>query len=221
MAYRHRLVLALSVLLTGLPLTAEAAQIAPNPNPIGSTINVTDPAAVNDLNPFENLGTINLGTTSTIGTLTNNGTLNSSGALTGIGTLINNGILTSTGTIELDAGGITNYGTFTNNSSFARVDVVNHGTLTNNDHIGGHSVENHGTLTNTGVMSWASYQNHGQLTNSGAMGGPGSVFNRAGATLVNLAGGTISYGTLSFNEGTIVNSGTMGTGEGVWKTEAR
>ena len=54
------------IVLIGAPFV-DAAQIAPNPNPDGSTIDIlNDPFAVNNDSPFINGGTINIDSSSTL-----------------------------------------------------------------------------------------------------------------------------------------------------------
>ena len=63
---RRLLSVAASIILTA-PLLVEAAQIAPNPNPAGSTIDIiNDLFAVNNENPYSNGGTINIDSSSTL-----------------------------------------------------------------------------------------------------------------------------------------------------------
>jgi hypothetical protein len=66
-----------AIALASSPLLVQASQITPNPNPSGSTIDIiNDLFAVNTANPFENAGTLNIDSFSTLnnsGTLTNDG----------------------------------------------------------------------------------------------------------------------------------------------------
>src|SRR6267143_1126961 len=102
---KSMIALAASIILTGAPLLVQAAQITPNPNPAGSTLDIiNDPFAVNNATPYSNGGTINIDASSTLtntlgATLKNTigATLNNYGALgsgsgsrlTNVGTLNN------------------------------------------------------------------------------------------------------------------------------------
>src|ERR1700704_3101737 len=113
MSKRSMIAVLASLLLASAPLLVEAAQITPNPNPAGSTIDIiNDPFAANNANPFVNAGTINIQSAST---LTNSGTLinDIGGVLTNLGTLANTGTLTNAGTLT-GFGKLGNTGTLTN-----------------------------------------------------------------------------------------------------------
>src|SRR6267143_4014594 len=86
---KSMIALAASIILTGAPLLVQAAQITPNPNPVGSTLDIiNDPFAVNNDNQFTNAGTININSSSA---LINTGTLNNAGTITNAGDLVNTG----------------------------------------------------------------------------------------------------------------------------------
>lgn len=121
---RSLLSVAASVMLAGASHLVEAAQLTPNPNPPGSTIN--DPSAVNNDNPYYNGGTITIDSRSTqtnsVGGAPNNsdpttfagGMLNNAGTLIKYGslnnqngaTLTNAGMLNNTGSINKSCRGV-------------------------------------------------------------------------------------------------------------------
>ena len=186
-----------SLILIGAPLLLQAAQISPNPNPAGSTLDIiNDPFAVNNANPYNNGGTINIDAASTLtnsvgaslhnfdlttnvgGTLNNTGTLNNlagasinntGGTLNNTGTLNNGGGLTSSqgGSISSGLTTLNNTGTL-NNLAGASISSVT-GTMTNA--VGG-TVNNYG-----GSCFSCSAGTGGLLTNAGTwnnFAGPGS-----------------------------------------------
>src|SRR5882762_3666275 len=110
---KSMIALAASIILIGAPLLVQATQITPNPNPVGSTLDIiNDPFAVNTANPFVNAGTL---------------TIDSLSTLTNFGTLINQvgGTLTNFGTLQghrfTNSGTLINYndlgGSFTNSGT--------------------------------------------------------------------------------------------------------
>lgn len=211
------IVLVAVTLLTGTPLLVEAAQILPTPNTGTITVDTAD--AYNSLNPFENLGDIDItnsgmltntaegslrnGTSySSAGTITNAGTLNNYGSLSShaTSTLINAGLLTNAGTLSTLDGGMTNSEGAT---------LINTGTLTTT----WGSIRNAGTVTNTGTL-WVS---DGTL-NNGATG----VLNNSGVLKITCCFGVLNDGVLNnsatftvsgalffTNSGTLTNTGTF------------
>lgn len=178
---------AVSVVLTGAPLLVDAAQVAPNPNPFGSTIDIiSDPSASNNQNPYLNLGTINIDSASTLtntGTLTNAGTLAEPGILNNAGTLNN----VSGGTLTNDIGGrLNNTGT-----------LISTGTLTNAFF-----------LTNAGTLTATNLENDGIMTNAtgGTMTATSTLTNRFALT----SDGTLTASNM-LNLYAVANNGTMTT----------
>ena len=170
-------------------LLVQAAQITPNPNPSGSTLDISnDPFAVNAANPFTNTGTINI---DLLSTLTNQ----TAGTLLNQGTLTNNGVLINNGGLQNNNSGatLTNAGTLTNNGN-----ITNTGTMTSN-----------GTLTNYGILTLAGQQiNNGTLTNYGSV----SVFNSIlvnNGVLTNTASGSMYSSAGVLNTGLFTNDGTF------------
>lgn len=202
-------------ILAGLPAFAQAEQIAPNPNPLNSTITVDGNAdntsiffnhgvvLINSPGTLNNSGALSNGTLDdNFGALINavGGTLGNSGYLGNFGGLSNSGSLT-------DSGNLTNFGTgtLTNLGTGALVysgllrnegALDNKGNLTSFDAIG--TLDNYGTLTNYGT---------GTLTYGGYLG------NNQGANLDNYGNLTSFgiYGTL-VNDGNLTNYGTLSTG---------
>jgi hypothetical protein len=198
----------------------QAAQITPNPNPSGSTIDIiNDPFAVNNETPYSNGGTINIDTNSTL--------TNSVGA-----GLTNDGVgatLTNAGRIDNYGGlGAGNYATLTNSGTLnnfagASLGSFEGGSLTNA--VGG-TVNNYGAI---GTIFAGSITNAGTLNNfAGSSLGVGGIVNAvlfntgtlnnfAGASLhfsdshlFNSVGGTLNnFGTLGGEESVFVNGGTL------------
>lgn len=209
-----------SIALISTSTFVQAYQIAPNPNPVGNTIVISDADAEN-FTIFDSNGDIVID-----GTLTNVGTLNSNGLLDFNGTLINNGILNSNGPMNSNGSLINNvegtlnnsgwmiyytisdnYGTLNNSGSlftYEGVRLTNYGVLTNNIDgrlINGQSLHNNGILNNYGILNNAGFFDH-----------PGSLINNADGKLTN-------YGTLIngeedgfANNGTLINTGTLENG---------
>src|SRR6266850_2592797 len=229
---KSMIAVAVSIILTGAPHMMQAAQITPNPNPAGSTIDIiNDPFSVNNENPYSNGGTINIDSRSTLtnavgatlnnydllgtgrfSTLTNAGTLNNAGTLSNfdgstltnsVGARLNNYGLLGNGGIST----LTNDGRLNN---FAGATLVTgfFSTLTNT-----------GTLNNFAGASLSDSEGHvvnsvgGRLNNYGlldndfvGLGRPGITLANAG-TLNNVAGATLT-GILN-NTGTLTNAGTL------------
>ena len=194
---------AVSMLLIGVPLLVQAAQITPTPNPAGSTIDiVNDPFAFNMETSYVNSGALNISQGSTLtnntgATLSNNGGL----SVNSTGTLLNNGILNNTGHYTTSfQSTFTNTGTFNNFGMWTEI-----GTFTSSNSI-------YGTVNNYGFIDFnqTNYDNRGILNNFGTI----STYharptNSAGATLNN-------YGLISFDQGTISNAGTLNN-FGTWR----
>jgi hypothetical protein len=189
------LLLLISIIHHIAPLLVEAAQIVPNPNPIGSTIDIIgDSSAVNTADPFTNLGTVNVDSLSTLtnsGTWTNGGSSNTLAILSNSGTLLNTGTMTNTtnsSLVNLSGGTVVNSGTVTDGF---RSRVLN---------------DSGGTLVNTSTGVWNSTDfllNRGTITNAG-------TFNNSGAPLQNEVGGVIvNTGTLNNRSDWLINSGTL------------
>lgn len=226
--------MAAGLVLWCVPTFVEAAQIAPNPNPSGSTIDiVNDPTAVNN-DPFTNWGTINIDDASVF---TNNGGLENNGQITNAGT-VNNvagaGISNIGGNLTNAVGGtlnnyggifgllahnaVTNAGTLNNHGSVSvsLSSIANSGTLNN---LSGASFEIHdgglgnslgGTVTNHGTVStvFAGLGNSGTLINFGSWTarGPSTITNSLGATLANYGSMSVGAGSGGFG---LSNAGTM------------
>lgn len=226
--------MAAGLVLWCVPTFVEAAQIAPNPNPSGSTIDiVNDPTAVNN-DPFTNWGTINIDDASVF---TNNGGLENNGQITNAGT-VNNvagaGISNIGGNLTNAVGGtlnnyggifgllahnaVTNAGTLNNHGglSVSLSSIANSGTLNN---LSGASIEIHdgglgnslgGTVTNHGTVStvFAGLGNSGTLINFGSWTarGPSTITNSLGATLANYGSMSVGAGSGGFG---LSNAGTM------------
>jgi hypothetical protein len=209
------------------PCFAEASQIAPNPNPAGSTIDIiNDPTAFNNANPFNNGGIINIDSSSTLtntvgaeldnyaSPLFNGSTLNNAGTFNNYGRLCN----CEGGTLTNALGGtINNYGSLFNSIQST---LTNAGTL--NNYAGGlvdfgsailtHTT-NTGTINNfTGARldfgEWGplnavggTINNYGTMTNAlnnaGTLNNFGSWFN------TNNFGGTNSIGAALNNQGSM------------------
>lgn len=169
------------------PYTTQADyQIAPNPNPIGSTVYVTASDAVNltTNGVFQNYGTI-----TNIGTITNFGWLGNSTSY----------LWNSNSALETYVGAISNYGTLNNYLGISNSGIMdNFGTLNN---YAGASLN-----TSTGAMlnNYGKINNHGSLTeNSGGLKNYGTLDNNH--TLTN-AGHLLNYGTLNSYAGSSLNN---------------
>jgi len=167
------------MLSMAVPLLAEASPISPNPNPVGSTIDIiNDPTASTGVDPlFLNAGTINNDASSKLtisAPLANAGTLNNYGQVSQLN-------ITNTGTIN-------NFGGFN--------DVGNYGTLTN---AVGATLNNYGGIV-MGPLGPALIANAGTLNNyagssiigtfgGGNMSNTGTLNNFANATVAIYDGG--------------------------------
>ena len=177
---------------------ATAVQIAPNPNPAGSTIDIIDDVtAVNDLNPFDNLGTIQILSVAQNAELTNNGTLNNNG------------------TVNISSGGtaaLTNHGTLTNNGTMTGGFLSNGGTLSNNGNMEGQNLENHGQWTNTGFLNTNAIYNDGTFTNSSPFQSAGDISNAGTLTNNSSIIGTTTYTQF---DGQTINNGSLTHGDNI------
>ena len=206
---KSMIAVAVSIILTGAPHMMQAAQITPNPNPAGSTIDIiNDPFSVNNENPYSNGGTINIDSRST---LTNS-----------VGATLNNYDLLGTGRFST----LTNAGTLNNVGTLSNFDGS---TLTNSV---GARLNNYGLLGNGGISTLT---NDGRLNNfAGAtlvtgffstLTNTGTLNNFAGASLsdseghvVNSVGGTLNnLGLLNTNSTILINDGTLNN-FGSWRS---
>lgn len=225
------LVLVCSLTIASYAVRAQAQgcsatdQIAPSPNPVGSTITNSSPTACNGLTPFNNSGTLNNN-----GTLSNSGTMLITGIFNNSGTFNNDGLFTqtrnslpqqptgfvNTGTINNNSGsfglegGLRNEGVLNTYGSFASGDgpLFNYGT-----------VNNYGWLLNAccaGIGNFGTLNNWGEIeTREWGFGNTG-VLNNAGTLSIKNKDSTCSgpdrqCGSLS-NTGTLNNSGTFDNG---------
>ncbi|UCH47168.1 MAG: hypothetical protein JSU95_13860 [Betaproteobacteria bacterium] len=178
----------LGLALTSLVTQASAVcgQIAPNPNPVGSTISNGRYDACNEQDRFNNFGS-----------LFNTGILDNSGELRNFGTLINVGTLN-------------NFGDLVNvQSSDGR--VKNSGTLNNFGTVSGYgSTENTGILNNYDTLSAGDFgKNTGVVNNlPGATLSSGQRFTNEGV-VQNSLGGTVKTRIGWINYATVSNSGTF------------
>ena len=169
------------------PTEVGAQQIAPNPNPVGNTITIGSPNALNGPGvDFENLGDINI---IPGGKLTNDGDLfiDPVGRITNEGTLENNNLVMNFGLFENTAGGqlLTGNGTF-----------INEGVLTNDGNIVGSTVplnfRNEGVWQGNGSLS-GQFQDIGDLApgtdgTTGVLTLTGNYSKDGGRLLIDLAG---------------------------------
>lgn len=207
----------LGLALLAAPLAARAAQIAPNPNPSGTTITVSG-ADENDVF-FTNNGTLAIVSP---GTLTNTDRLESYGTLSiGAGGLLTNtstwgqlwnyGVLTNTGDLVNSASAtLNNEATLVNSGAFSNsAEINNDGTLTNSgtfsNHING-EVYNNDTFNNTGTLlneDW--FANSGTLNNSGTITSSGWLSNASWGTWNNTGTLTTSNVVYNYFHGTWTN----------------
>jgi hypothetical protein len=178
-------------------------QIAPNPNPAGSTI------TLNGSEWFNNAFFDNAGLLDNSGTLNNNGLLNNNlgGSLFNDGGTLNNGVggtLNNNHSLFNKVGGTLNNSGLLNNLGSLNNDVGgllnNFGTLNNN--LGG-TLDNNGTLDNFGTLD-----NGGTLDNSGTITSTGTLNNNAGATMT-LASGVVNATTITNNGTFNLNGGAL------------
>jgi len=177
-------------------------QIAPNPNPIGNTIDVTG-NGTND-GPFINDGNIDVGgslTNNADGTLSNDGNIDigTNGLFTNLGVVTDGGLVTS-------LGDLLNSGTWTNGAG----STLTNGQTGDIENIGG-AVDNFGTIANNGMLdnTVGSGGIGGLLNNamSGLITNLGTLINGPGSTLTN--GGLLdTIGGLLDNNGTLTNEQT-------------
>lgn len=173
------------LLLCGLTQSARAAQIAPNPNPSGSTLTVSG-ADRND-GGFTNNGTIEIGGT---------GSLYNTDVLTNIGIIHALGVVNNTWTID-------NYGGLIIDSGGVLTSSTQWGSIKNES---GATFENNGLFTNN---TKSVFNNYGTATNSGTMGNYGTVNNDgvfiSSYILYNYTGGEFYNNGIMYNTGRIEN----------------
>lgn len=183
-----------SIALASSPILAEAYQIAPNPNPVGNTINVLDSDA--EASNFTNFGILHIGSS---------GTLKSGQLVNALG-----------GNLNIDAGGTFNL--------FGGAAIFNSGTINNNgalhDNFDQALInESDGIINNSGFFEFYSFANFGTVNNN-----PGGIINAGYGitnfgTLINNGTLSISFGREFYNNAgsTLTNNGTLlygGTGYG-------
>ena len=175
-------------------------QIAPNPNPAGSTITLSSSGWFNNA-IFDNEGTLNNNLGGALnnnlgGTLNNSGLLDNDGLLDNFDTLNNNfggSLFNDGGTLNNGVGGTLN----NNHSLFNNVSgtLNNFGALNNN--LGG-TLNNSGLLDNDG----GSLNNYGTITSTGALN------NNAGASMT-LVRGVVNATTITNNGTFNLNGGAL------------
>lgn len=211
------LILLLVISFATTPLIVHADYgLAPNPNPVGSTITIDTNNAYSYVY-FDNYGYIiitNNGRLSTDDTLNNNigGNIESDGWMSINGTinnfwwLVNNGTLMNADTLNnsgmlYNTGWVGNSGTLNNSSA-----LYNYGTIES----GRGEINNSGTIYNYGNMyidNSDHLTNPGTLNNYGTLTSAKSVENSG--TINNNIGGTINYEEVFYNSNTLNNNGTM------------
>lgn len=187
-------------------------QIQPNPNPLLSTISVTDEKQ--NLEVFDNEGTISI---ASAGTLTNLATLQNftSGLVSNSGHLVNEvgATVFNNGTIEIESGGVLdNLGNFNNSATLsnrAGARLTNKGTLT---HFNG-VLSNEGTLENRGTLeNYARVENSGNFTNYASMTNLNEVENNGSfsnrSSFINSVGALVNN-AFFFNDGDLFNEATI------------
>ena len=179
-----------SIALASTPLFAQAYQIAPNPNPVGNTIDVLSSDA--ETYNFTNFGTLHIG---------KNGTLLINPPQPEDTTLRNE----SSGNLIIDSGGFLNNGI----NPYDWVSAIdNSGTLNNSG-----TIENFRHISNSGLLD-----NHGTLKNIIQIGNTGIINNGVDGNMGTTSNGTINSGMLNnygrwygevVNNGVLVNYGLM------------
>jgi hypothetical protein len=182
--------------------SAHAAQIAPNPNPIGNTIVVEGGTSDSNSLAFTNNGDITIQQGNTVlagGVLTNE-----SGA-----TLTNNGTILSL-VHPINSGSFVNLGTVENFGSVSGPYIINESGATFNNNTGASGgATNYGQVTNNGSFQVGNGST-GVVDNFGLLG---SSTNAAGGVINNHAAGTIRVGDPSqsfpYNYGSLQTLGTV------------
>jgi hypothetical protein len=205
--------------------STHAAQIEPNPNLAGSTINITN-VAENSLN-FSNSGTINVTTSNgylaNYNTLTNNSGgrlyLGLGGIVSNLGTLNNNSGATTTvisTSILATDGTLNNSGRFENYGGELRIGIGPSAVLNNNT---GGVLDNTSNILINGILnnnvgatlnSSGSLYNYTILNNSGTLTNQGSI--SGGGTYTQTAGQTVNNGSMSQNSVQIKGGALSGYG---------
>ncbi len=226
-----------SIALASSPIFAQAYQIAPNPNPVGNTIEIIDEDAEN-LVHFISFGSILIdGSNSSANAILNNhGILTNNGFLGfNEGNLNNYGTLEGSGIIDIVFGGLNNYGAMNAGAGIYSSGLSNFGILNS---YGLEAVEgglynanilnsfrginfSSSVINNTGTLNShdSIFFEHGKLTNDG-----NGTFNNYGSSVfqsqssINNNGIINNYGTFT-NSGLIENSNTI-DGSGVFTQDA-
>ncbi|MDP1558517.1 MAG: PEP-CTERM sorting domain-containing protein [Nitrosomonas sp.] len=222
-----------SIPLAGIPAFVQAQQIAPNPNPLNSTITING-IAENSEN-FSNAGNLSIENSGILsnsgnlingiwstdasnvwdyyGSMTNSGSLiNANGSsLITFGYLSSSGILNNSGT--LSSGTTNNHAGYLGNSGILTNSVD--GNLTAFAYLGnlaGGNLKNYGSL-NIGTLDdhTGSLNNFGDLTNFGTLSYSGSLYNPGIFTNQGDLTTYATFGSLT-NDGALFNQGTWATG---------
>lgn len=159
----------------------------------------------------QNAGTIAGTTTTNTGHLVNEtgGNLNMTTVNNNDGTMDNHGTVAATSLTNAAAARLNNFV----GGALNATTLTNNGAMNNTGSATGTTLTNTGSLTNeaSGSLSYTTVSNNaGTLTNEGSLTTTSYVFNAAGATLNNRAGGTINGASVS-NHGLMNNSGTVNT----------
>jgi hypothetical protein len=161
-------------------------QLSPNPNPAGSQHNFDSRDGCNELDDYENFGT-----------LINSGKFDNAGALRNFGKLHN-------------LGALNNFGDISNVQSRSG-NTRNDGTLNNFGNVGGYgSTKNTGILNNYGTFNAGDFgENSGVINNySDATLSSEQRFTNDGV-VNNTLGGTVRTGIGWINNGTLDNGGSL------------
>ncbi len=165
---------------------SDCVQLWPNPNPAGAQHNFDSQDGCNELDDYENFGT-----------LINSGKFDNAGALRNFGKLLN-------------LGALNNFGEISNVQSRSG-NTRNDGTLNNFGNVGGYgSTKNTGILNNYGMFNAGDFgENNGVINNySDATLSSEQRFTNDGV-VNNSLGGTVKTGIGWINNGTLENSGIL------------
>ncbi len=165
-------------------------QIWPNPNSAGNQHNINSRDGCNELDDYENFGT-----------LINSGKFDNAGALRNYGKLHN-------------LGALNNFGEITNVQSRSG-NTRNDGTLNNFGNVGGYgSTRNTGILNNYGTFDAGDFGENSGVINNHSDGTLSNAQRFTNDGVVNNSlGGTVKSGIGWINNGTIDNSGVMDFGK--------
>jgi hypothetical protein len=208
------------------PVIADCAQLAPNPNRVGSTISNSSSNGCNESEVFENFGTLNNSGTlenttemRNFGRLVNNGTLNNLGELVNYqstaGHIRNIGMLNNFGNVRgygftHNSGMLNNYGMFNTGDFGENFGVVNNysgATL-----LSVQRYTNEGVVNNTPggtIKTTVGWINNGTINNSGSLNYERSNFLNNNGVLNNKSGGTLIIGSELKNVGLLENDGEL------------